>query len=356
MIWEALIGGAVGGLLAGPWGMVTGAALGAGLDVLRGKEVPPLAATLVARPGADGLLLEATLAEPLGGGLAVITAHSLEDTPLRATVGRFADAEGLFHLSVEVADSQIRAFVPYGVLEAGERSPVVFVLRVVQTPEENELDLLGEERLEAAWPRTPYSAARFWRPMLGLSMAVARADGRVEQVEVRAVRERASAGLRIPAAEAEQVTAILKSEPAAPLPDLLAELHLRAPRSRPRVVLSALVDVARADGAVHAAEAAVITEVARLLGVTGPAWVDLAAELGLTDLDPLQHYREVLGVPPGASAEDIEQAYTRQAARYSPDRVEGLPEDFRALAWRHTETIQNARAALLRALPAPRTP
>lgn len=351
MIWEALIGGAVGGLLGGPWGMAAGAALGAGWDVLRNREAPPLDATLTARPGQDGILIEATLVEAVEGGLALLVAHAPDGSLLRAAVPRFAGPEQRFQITTEVHNDLVRCFVPYGALISRGLQEVTLGLRVFISPEENELDLQGEEQLVVTWPVQPYVAAHFWRPMLGLCMAVARADGQVERVEVRAVRERIAAGLKIPPEEMGIVTEILRAEPTAPLPALLEELKIRVPLIKPSVLLSALSDIAHANGDVHAAEAAIIIEVARLMGVEGAAWRALSRQLRLDEIDHLNHYRRLLGLPGVSTAAEIETAYERQMAQYSPDRVAGLPEEFRDLAWRRTAALKRAREVLLRALP-----
>jgi len=181
-------------------------------------------------------------------------------------------------------------------------------------------------------------------------MAVARADGQVDRVEVQTVRERVVTGLKIPSSEKDVVTSILRAEPSAPLRELLADLRLRAPRTRPSAILSALADVARADQKIHLAEAATIAEVARLLGIEEARWQILSHQFGLSGVDHLLHYRQLLNVDPQATPEEIEAAYRQQMAQYDPDRVAGLPEDFQELAWRKTESLTRARDALLRAI------
>lgn len=54
----------------------------------------------------------------------------------------------------------------------------------------------------------------------------------------------------------------------------------------------------------------------------------------------------VLGVPPGASAEEITRAYREQMSRYHPDRVAHLGEELRLLAHQKTLEIQRAYAEI----------
>ena len=62
------------------------------------------------------------------------------------------------------------------------------------------------------------------------------------------------------------------------------------------------------------------------------------------DWDP----HRVLGVEPGASQEDIKQAYRRLAGKYHPDKVEHLGDEFKALAENRFKEIQRAYQELKR--------
>lgn len=261
MIWETLLGGAVGGLVGGPWGLAVGAALGAGLDIFRDRDLPPLSAHTRATPGPDGITLVAQAREIPDGCLAVINARNSDGDFLPARIKRFSRS-GCFTLTGAVGGEQVRMFLPYGVIEAtGE---VTLSLRIYSGEEAEDVDVLGEDRLTLPWPDAPYSAARFWRPLLLLGMAVSRADGHVDASEIHRIRARIAAGLKIPAAEGHTLSAILNEPPAA-LDALVSELRLRAPHTPTADVLSALEDIARADGEVHPAEIAVIGEIGVLM-------------------------------------------------------------------------------------------
>lgn len=62
---------------------------------------------------------------------------------------------------------------------------------------------------------------------------------------------------------------------------------------------------------------------------------------------PRDPYR-VLGVEPGASAEEIRRAYRELAAKYHPDKVEHLGEEFKRLAEQRFKEIQTAYQELSR--------
>lgn len=54
----------------------------------------------------------------------------------------------------------------------------------------------------------------------------------------------------------------------------------------------------------------------------------------------------VLGVSPGAPAEDIKAAYRRLVKRYHPDKLQHLGEEFRELAEKKFKAIQSAYQSL----------
>jgi len=57
---------------------------------------------------------------------------------------------------------------------------------------------------------------------------------------------------------------------------------------------------------------------------------------------------KILGVAPGASQEDIKQAYRRLAGKYHPDKVAHLGDEFRTLAEKRFKEIQEAYEKLRR--------
>ena len=57
---------------------------------------------------------------------------------------------------------------------------------------------------------------------------------------------------------------------------------------------------------------------------------------------------KILGIEPGASQEDIKQAYRRLAGKHHPDKVEHLGDEFKALAEERFKDIQKAYDELKR--------
>ncbi len=56
---------------------------------------------------------------------------------------------------------------------------------------------------------------------------------------------------------------------------------------------------------------------------------------------------EVLGVPRGAPVDEIKQAYRKLAAKYHPDKVDHLGDEFKALAEKRFKEIQKAYQELM---------
>ncbi|BBO89784.1 hypothetical protein DSCOOX_29640 [Desulfosarcina ovata subsp. ovata] len=66
-----------------------------------------------------------------------------------------------------------------------------------------------------------------------------------------------------------------------------------------------------------------------------------------TDGPDRQSPYTVLGIPPGASREEIKTAYRRLAGKYHPDKVEHLGNEFKALAEARFKEIQQAYEELI---------
>ncbi|KPV50956.1 hypothetical protein SE17_23960, partial [Kouleothrix aurantiaca] len=60
----------------------------------------------------------------------------------------------------------------------------------------------------------------------------------------------------------------------------------------------------------------------------------------------METYYTLLDIPVQASAAEIEAAYQRQRARYSPERVAELGEEFRQVAESRSSELANAHAVL----------
>ena len=112
-------------------------------------------------------------------------------------------------------------------------------------------------------------------------------------------------------------------------------------------MLEGLFRIAHADGAIDAAEAAYLAEVARLFGLSS-ARVERAraAATGVMECEPCI----ILGIDPLATDEQVREAWLRQVKANHPDRLiaEGLPEEAVAVATRKLALINDAYDRLRR--------
>jgi DnaJ like chaperone protein len=187
----------------------------------------------------------------------------------------------------------------------------------------------------------------FTAAVIGLAAKMARADGVVSDSEVAA----AAQVFRPPPGEEaafRRVFAIARQSVLGY--DSYARKIGRKYRARPCLledVLDGLFHIAAADGRITAEELAYLESVAEHLGFTALEFRRIrATNLGPEPGDP----DAVLGLLPGASADEVRQAWRRLAAENHPDRMSarGAPAEFVRIAEVKTAAI-NAAYAQIRA-------
>jgi DnaJ like chaperone protein len=189
----------------------------------------------------------------------------------------------------------------------------------------------------------------FISSLIGLSIAVANADGRVRASEVEALK--AFFRRDFPYGEEDQVL----------IERIVDETFLRRERldvealgayyravSSPAgrlLLLRLLFKIAAADRAgMDSAERGMIERIARLLGVEAADYRSLEAEFNRADG---RAYR-ILGLGPRATDAEIRGAYRRLAAQHHPDRVANLGEEFTRVAEEKFKSINEAYEELRR--------
>jgi DnaJ like chaperone protein len=184
-------------------------------------------------------------------------------------------------------------------------------------------------------------AATFSMAVVALSAKMAKADGVVVKVEIetferifaisdhdRPIVERLfnlaatdTAGYE---AYARQIARLFEAEPHM-LEDVLDTLYV----------------IAAADGAVHEAESAFITEVARIFGIDKSAMRRIAARHAAPGKDdPFA----ILGLTPAASDDDVKRRWRALARENHPDGMiaRGVPTDFIKVATERLARINGA--------------
>jgi len=185
----------------------------------------------------------------------------------------------------------------------------------------------------------------FTAAVIGLAAKMAKADGDVTESELRA----AAQVFRPPPGEEEAFRRAFALAKQTVLGfDSYAKQIGRKYRARPCLledVLDGLFHIAAADGRVGDAELLYLQEVATHFGFSDLEFRRIkATNLGPDADDPYA----ILGLLPGASMEEVRQAWRRAAAENHPDRMiqRGAPPEFVAIAREKTAAINGAYARI----------
>ncbi len=185
----------------------------------------------------------------------------------------------------------------------------------------------------------------FTAAVIGLAAKMAKADGEATESELRAA---AQVFRPPPGEEAAFRRAFSIAKQTVLGFDSYARQIGRKYRARPCLledVLDGLFHIARADGAVGDAEIAYLQTVAELFGFSETEFRRIkATNLGPDADDPYA----VLGLLPGATMEEVRQAWRRLSAENHPDRMtqRGAPPEFVAIAAEKTAAINAAYARI----------
>ncbi len=185
----------------------------------------------------------------------------------------------------------------------------------------------------------------FTAAVIGLAAKMAKADGVASDAEFAA----AAQVFRPPPGEEEAFRrAFILARQTILGFDSYAKQVGRKYRARPCLledVLDGLFHIAAADGAVTADELDYLADVASHFGFSELEFRRIkATNLGPDAGDPYA----VLGLLPGASADDVRKAWRRLAGENHPDRVSerGAPAEFAAIAREKSAAINAAYAAI----------
>jgi DnaJ-domain-containing protein 1 len=198
-----------------------------------------------------------------------------------------------------------------------------------------------------------------------LAAAVATVDGRITPAELVALERLNELGLGPLAALAAEEMEQIADAPV----DLLGSctrLAALVPDAAP-VVVTALAEIAAADGEIERAEIDLLRWIAAALGLTAEEatrlleTVTMAHSVGLTASPPsiprppdervdvapapsdtVARARTVLGVGPEADGAEIDRAYRALVERYDPGKVIDLGPDFARLAVRKLALVTDA--------------
>jgi len=185
---------------------------------------------------------------------------------------------------------------------------------------------------------------------------VAKADGRVSQEEI-AHAEELMQKLGMSSDHRRQAIAWFKqgSDPAFDIAAACARFMSTcgSTRNLPQILVVYLIVTALADGELHAAEEAVIADIAQRVGYDQAAFrqlLDMVLNQGhfaggqQTSPSALEDAYKALGVSKESSDQEVKRAYRKLISQYHPDKLigQGMPEDMIAMATEKAKEIQLA--------------
>ncbi len=308
--WGTAAEAVMGGMFGGP----IGRAMRARLVGLNDAQPPPdVLSHLRMVPETDGLIIQILSLESRASMVALRVLHA-DGTPRKGR-SPFVDEQGDFVLVAPWDGQQSLLFLPHGATEGCESDDHVHI---------NYLDTRGRVTGHSAFAGLPregssWSCAEHVRPFVHLAMLVAHADGRLDLAEVRAIQ----AFFAYDQANDARLLDIIHENPSSDIERLVWSLAARMPTLSPEEVLTLLVTVAEADGELDEGELEIIATVARTLDVPDRTWRRMVheAQLALESAraEPMDA-RQLLGVPPAASVQDIETAYRSMMQQNHPER------------------------------------
>lgn len=196
----------------------------------------------------------------------------------------------------------------------------------------------------------PEKSIAFTIGMIALGAKMAKADGVVTEVEIRAFKQ----VFHVPEGELAGVARVfnLARQDVAGF-DSYARQIARLFKARSAIledVLDGLFHIAKADRAVHPREINFLESVAAIFGFSDADFARIKARHVRGPDDPWQ----VLGLERSASPEAVKQRYRKLAREHHPDRhiAAGVPEEMIALATSRLQAINAAYDQITKELAA----
>ena len=187
----------------------------------------------------------------------------------------FRDVDDLFLEASTVRGRRCRAFIPFGALDY--EGSGTYTMRVRCLWHDVELDKIhefGQEKFRIELPPPPQSLSRtdFARPLIWLSMRVARADHDITPGEIRRLSRLLTHALKLAPRDLLELRNIMLERPSVSLGDVIDTAIGRFCNLSPRELLNILAAVAWADGDIDEREVEVIRRVARHLKLDSETW------------------------------------------------------------------------------------
>ena len=190
--------------------------------------------------------------------------------------------------------------------------------------------------------------AVFFTAVFAMLGKIAKADGRVCEKEIAAVKVFMNEQLRLPPAVQQFAIGVFNEakDNDTPFEEYARQLGaVFADNPALRTMLyQVLFSVAMVDGSLHPAEEVILRAAPAPLGLHPGIFDTVRRQFG----HDLSHHYAVLGLEDGAPLAEVKKAYRRLATEYHPDKVvsKGLPEDFARFAEQKFKEINEAYAVI----------
>lgn len=314
-------------------------------------QLPLLSAQLQGAPHPDGYRYTLLLHEAYIGAVLILRALDEAGRHHMTFARGFEDDIGRFHLSQTVTQTEHSFFLPFGVVPVNQDQSLQLEVSVIAIPPDGHAEVLGQGVFGCPWRGGDFNRMRYWQPLIGLCMTLARTNGPLTRERVSVVRQQLTQRLQPDRNEMQDLKALMKSEPSAEVSDLLDAHQIRAPDFDAGELFGILAKIAYADNDVSQAEVDLLHDIAFRLGADEARWEELRDYYNLTTrAEALKEHLTILELEADFTKRDIEKAFRAKIKVYHPDRYAKLPPEFQALAKELTQKINDARQALLDSL------
>lgn len=194
---------------------------------------------------------------------------------LRSRDVLFAESDDMFLEVSAVRGRRCRAFIPFGTLDYEQAGIYTVRIRCVWHDEEmDKIHEFGQEKFQIELPTPPASFSRtnFARPLVWLSMRVARANHDITPGEIRRLSRMLTHALMLAPKDLLALRNMMLERPSVGLGDIIDSVLGRFGNLSPTSLLNILAAVAWADGNVDEREVEVIRRVARYLKLDSETW------------------------------------------------------------------------------------